>query len=137
MGTLTQNLADLKAFVHAGVIYAETNGLDKTLQDISQKNTALRKGDSYIYAYNYQGTCVAHGNFPEILLGKNFFQYKDQYGNQIVKMMIDIAKNGGGFAGYYFLHPEETDTQKQGDFKLVYVEPIPGTTIFLACDSWN
>ncbi|MFA6408832.1 MAG: cache domain-containing protein [Gammaproteobacteria bacterium] len=138
MGTLTQCLSELKAFVHSGVAYAEKNGLEKTLQEITKcRNGVLRKGEPYLYAYDYKGTCLAHGNFPDILIGRNFFEYKDQYGIEIIQLLIKIAKDGGGFATYYWTNPDEPNTKKQGDFKLVYVEPIPGADIFIACDSWE
>lgn len=80
----------------------------------------------YFYVYDFNCTNIAHAAQKE-LQGKSLLDYKDQKGNFACRTMRDAAKNGGGFAEFYFSKPGTT-----GEFKkLGYSEPIPGTNYFI------
>lgn len=80
----------------------------------------------YFYVYDFNCVNIAHAARKE-LQGKSLFDYKDVKGNYACRKMSDAAKNGGGFAEFYFPKPGST-----GEFKkLGYSEPIPGTNYFI------
>lgn len=47
---------------------------------------------------------------------------------QPVQIIIDVAKRGGGFAGFYWPNPKNN----QEEFKIVYVKPIDDKTLISA-----
>jgi signal transduction histidine kinase len=56
-------------------------------------------GDLYIFVYDTQGTCFAHGDDSH-LIWKNLYELRDQLGMLIIQEIIKKAKAGGGWVTY-------------------------------------
>ena len=68
------------AFVQEAVAYAKQNGKEKALAEFSNRNGSFFRGVLYIYAYDYNGTTIAHPVNPE-KIGVNRLEEKDAEGN--------------------------------------------------------
>ena len=75
----TSNTTGLVSFVESAVAYAQKNGKDKALKEFSNKTGSFVRGDLYIYAYDFNGTCLAHP-FKTDWIGKNKLDYTDSNG---------------------------------------------------------
>jgi len=79
----------------------------------------------YFFAYRLDGTRI---NVPTNKSGngKNMMGLMDENGVRLIEEMVKAAKTGGGYVTYHFTKPG-----KGVQPKLSYVEPIPGTDIFV------
>ena len=64
LGT-SSNKTELVSFVESAVAYAQKNGKDKALKEFSNKTGSFVSGDLYIYAYDFNGTNIAHQFKPD------------------------------------------------------------------------
>ncbi len=78
----------------------------KEVADILRNLSYGENKDGYVFAYNFEGLGFANRPKPE-LEGKNLIGLKDKNGTQIIKELIDAAKNGGGFVTYIWLKPSK------------------------------
>lgn len=69
-------------------------GLTKALADFSNPLSEFNKGGIHIYAYDFQGKCLANGEFP-VLVGQNLIERKDKNDKLIVKEIIRVAETKG------------------------------------------
>ena len=106
------------AFVKEAVLYAQTHGRDAALAEFSDKNGSFFRGELYIYAYDFNGTTIAHPVNPE-KIGVNRLNEKDARGNYFIRELRDTALNGSGFVEYYYINPVNNNTIEK---KLGYVE---------------
>lgn len=111
---------ELVAFVRSAVAYAHTNTKEKALLEFSKKNGSFVKGELYIYAYDFNGTTIAHPVNPE-KIGINRLNEKDAYNNLFIKDLRYAAYNGTGFSEYYYINPLHNNAVEK---KLGYVEKI-------------
>ena len=97
------------------------DGAEATFKAISDPaNKDFHDRDLYVYVYNLQGVCVAHGARPA-LIGKNLLDLKDQDGNYLIRAHVEIAKGpGSGWVSYKWPNPI---TNKIED-KTSYVEKM-------------
>ena len=111
------NLID---FVESAVKYAKDNGKDRALKVFNDKNGTFFKKGLYVFADDYAGNTLALPTQPE-LISKNRIDVEDPNGVKLVRDMIDVAKNGGGFTYYIYPDPERNMTP---GFKLSYVAKV-------------
>lgn len=111
---------NLTNFVESALKYAKDNGKDKALQAFNDKNGGFFKGSLYVFADDFAGNTLALPVQPE-LIGKNRIDIVDPNGIELVRDMVDLAKNGGGFIYYIYPDPERNMTQR---FKLSYVSKV-------------
>jgi methyl-accepting chemotaxis protein len=78
-------------------------GQDK-IKTILRSISFGKEKDGYIFAYELSGTNVVMGPKPE-LEGKNLIDLKDPNGVQVIKELIDRAKEGGGYLTYAWSKP--------------------------------
>ncbi|MDD4483279.1 MAG: cache domain-containing protein [Methanoregula sp.] len=114
----------LVAFVKEAVAYADANGKDAALAEFNRPNGSFVRGELYIYAYDFNGTTIAHPFNPE-KIGVNRINETDAHGNYFIKDLRDAAENGSGFVEFYYINPAHNRTVEK---KLGYVEK--------AGDSW-
>lgn len=114
----------LVAFVNSAVAYAKTNGKEKALAEFSNPNGSFIRGELYIYAYDFNGTTLAHPVNPE-KIGVN--RLNETAGNIgiILQNMSAVAARGGGFYRFYYINPAHNRTVES---KLGYSEKVD--------DSW-
>ncbi len=114
---------EMVAFVNSAVEYATINGKETALLEFDKKTGSFMKGDLYIYAYDFNGTVIAHPVNPE-LIGVNRLNEKDAHGEYFIRNLMDAARNGSGFVTYYYINPVHNNTVEQ---KLGYVRKIDDT----------
>ncbi|MDO9035083.1 MAG: cache domain-containing protein, partial [Methanoregula sp.] len=111
---------ELVAFIRNAVAYAHANEKEKVLLEFSKKNGSFVQGELYIYAYNFNGTTIAHPVNPE-KIGINRLYEKDAYNNLFIKDLRYAAYNGTGFSEYYYINPLHNNAVEK---KLGYVEKV-------------
>jgi cytochrome c len=86
-------------------MFAE-KGADATFKAVDDKNNKeFHDRDLYPFILDFKGSIVAHGDRP-MMIGKNFFDLKNQDGRYFVQTMINITKNGGsGWVDYKWPNP--------------------------------
>jgi signal transduction histidine kinase len=102
------------------VAYAQKKGKDKALKEFSNKTGTFVRGDLYIYAYDFNGTNIAHPFKPD-WIGKNKLNMTDSNGVPFIKNLINVAKKGKGFT--YFIFPNPAHGNRD-EFKIAYVMQV-------------
>jgi len=120
----TATKEELVAFVKEAVAYAHQNGKEKALAEFSSRNGSFFRGVLYIYAYDYNGTTIAHPVNPE-KIGVNRLSEKDAEGNLFIRDLREAAYNGTGFSTYTYINPVHNNAIEK---KLGYVMKVD--------DSW-
>lgn len=115
---------EMVAFVQEAVAYAKQNGKEKALAEFSNRNGSFFRGVLYIYAYDYNGTTIAHPVNPE-KIGVNRLQEPDAEGTWFITNLREAAYNGTGFNTYTYINPVHNNTVEK---KLGYVMKVD--------DSW-
>ncbi len=110
--------AEAEAMVKKAVNYYKANGRDKAFAVINNPAGQFTKGDLYVFVYDMNGKCVAHGQNPK-MIGKELIDMKDADGKEFVKERVEIARTkGSGWQDYKFTDP----LTKQIELKRAYVE---------------
>jgi cytochrome c len=110
--------AEAKALVKKAVDFMKANGKEKALAEFSNPKGKFVNGDLYIFVYDMNGKCLAHG-FNQKMIGKDLKEMKDPDGKFYVKERIEIAKTkGSGWQDYKFTNP----TSKKLENKTAYIE---------------
>ena len=111
---------EAEAMVKAAIAYYKANGMAKAFAEINNSKGQFVKGELYVFAYDMNGNCVAHG-FSQKLIGTNLMNIKDPDGKLYVKERIELAKTkGSGWQDYKFTNP----TTKKIENKTAYIEKI-------------
>jgi cytochrome c len=119
----TATKEEMVAFVQEAVAYAKANGKEKALAEFSNRNGSFFRGVLYIYAYDYNGTTIAHPVNPE-KIGVNRLQEPDAEGTWFITNLREAAYNGTGFATYTYVNPVHNNTVEK---KLGYVMKVDDT----------
>jgi cytochrome c len=114
---------EMVAFVQEAVAYAKQNGKEKALTEFSNRNGSFFRGVLYIYAYDYNGTTIAHPVNPE-KIGVNRLQEPDAEGTWFITNLREAAYNGTGFTTYTYINPVHNNTVEK---KLGYVMKVDET----------
>jgi cytochrome c len=86
--------AQAEAMVKKAAAYLKANGKDKALAEISNPKGQFVDRDLYVFVYDMNGKCVAHG-FNQKMIGKDLADMKDPDGKFYVKERIEISKTKG------------------------------------------
>ena len=105
--------------VNRSAAFAEKAGKEKASASFNDKNDIWANNNTYIFAYDYNGTTLAMPYQPESI-GTNRWNYTDTYGSPIARLEIDIAKAGGGFVYVVYYNPESG----RNELKFCYVVPV-------------
>jgi polar amino acid transport system substrate-binding protein len=108
--------AELVSFVKSAVAYVQERGKDAALKEFSNKTGSFVRGDLYIFAYDLNGTCIAHPFNPD-LVGQTGLS--DINGVDVVGREIALANRGGG--SMYIVFPNPTHDGRE-EVKLLYIE---------------
>ena len=112
-------------FVEEAAAYVKQAGKEAALKEFSKSDGKFVRanGELYIYAYDFNCVCLAHGYTPT-LVGRNLTDKKDSAGLFIIQKLRDTAaKDGKGFVEYGWNDPA---TGKEGR-KLGYVLKVDET----------
>lgn len=119
--------AEAKALAEKAAEFLKANGKEKTLAEISKPKGQFDKGEVYVYAFDMQGTVLAHPKNPEVI-GKNTYDIPDEDGKLFRKDIVELAKaKGSGWVDYKYLNPET----KKVESKTTYV--LKAGDIILCC----
>ena len=111
---------EAEALVKKAIQLIRTEGREKAFVEINNPKGKFVDLDLYIFVYDMDGKCVAHG-FNQKMIGKDLFEMKDPDGKFFVKERIEIAKTKGkGWQDYKFTDP----ITKKLEPKSAYVEKL-------------
>lgn len=117
--------AEAEAMVKKAVAYYKANGRDKAFAEFSTPKGQFTDRDLYIFVYDLNGKCVAHGANQK-MIGIDLLEMKDPDGKQYVKERIDIVKTKGkGWQDYKFPNP----ISKKIEQKSAYIEKMDNYVI--------
>ena len=95
----------LVAFVDSAAAYVKANGKEKALAEFNNPNGSFVKGELYIYAYDFNGTTLAHPISPEAV-GKK----REGANGVFVTEMGKIVRNGSVFYPLVYVNPAHNKT---------------------------
>ena len=107
-----------QAFLEEAVSYANDNGIDRALQEFNNSSGSFVRGDLYIFAYDINGTNLAHPFKPELIGQKGL---SDVNGVDLVGREISLAERGGG--AMYIVFPNPVHENKD-EPKLIFIRDI-------------
>jgi hypothetical protein len=123
--------AEAKALVKKAIDYMKANGKDKAFAEFSDPKGKFVDRDLYIFVYDMDGKCVAHG-FNQKMIGKDLKEMKDPDGKFYVKDRIEIVKTkGSGWQDYKFTNP----TTKKLENKTAYIEKVEN--VIVGCGAYK
>lgn len=104
--------------VKSAVSFFKKNGPESTFATISNQHGPFIKGDIYMFAYDFDGVCVAHGQ-NGALVGQNLIDLTDSRGNFIIKALVELARTkGSGWYNYEWRHePKRSYVERVEDPK--------------------
>jgi putative tryptophan/tyrosine transport system substrate-binding protein len=124
---------EARAMVEKAVEWFKKYGREKTLAEITrggtEKKGEFKDRDLYVFAYDFNGVCMAQGDNPK-LVGKNLFDWQDADGRYNIRSHIDIAqKKGSGWSPVYkWINP----VTKTIESKIAYIKKIDDT-LWIGC----
>jgi cytochrome c len=98
----------LVAFVDSAVAYVKTHGKEDALKEFSDPHGSFIRGELYIYAYDFNGTTLAHPVSPE-KIGVNRLNESGGVG-MFVREMSGVVRNGSGFYRFSYVNPAHNRT---------------------------
>lgn len=108
------------AFLSEAVAYAKDNGKEKVIQEFNNRSGSFVRGDLYIFAYDFNGTCIAHPLKPDLIGQKGLL---DVNGVDVVSGELALANRGSGTM--YIVFPNPSHENKE-ELKQVYIENVDG-----------
>lgn len=122
--------AECQAMVEKALDFLKANGKDKAFEEFSNPAGKFVDRDLYIFAYDLNGLCLAHGANKK-MVGKDLLELKDPSGKQIVKELIDMARaNGRGWVDYRWTDPVTKAVQDKRGYVALYEDIIVGSGIY-------
>jgi cytochrome c len=122
--------AEAEALVKKAIAYMKANGREAAFAEINNPKGRFTDRDLYIFVYDMNGKCVAHGLNLK-MIGKDLIELKDADGKQFVKERIDIAKqNGKGWQDYKFTDPITKAIEHKRAYVEKYEDLIVGSGIY-------
>ncbi|WP_372598356.1 cache domain-containing protein, partial [Amphritea sp.] len=103
-------------------IVAEAEPGDKKAEaEVKQVLHSMTYGeDGYFFVYDSKGVNLVHSIQPE-LVGRNLYDLQDRNGKYVIRNLLQLAEEGGGFYRYIWRKPSKGDLED----KLSYVVQIP------------
>lgn len=114
----TASAEEVMAFLNEAVAYVNDNGVEKALEEFNNLNGSFVRGDLYIFAYDFNGTCLAHPINPDLVGQTGLW---DINGVDVVGREIALAKRGGGTM--YIVFPNPIHEGKE-ELKQLYIETV-------------
>jgi signal transduction histidine kinase len=122
--------AEAEALVKKAIAYMKANGKEASFAEINNPKGRFTDRDLYIFVYDMNGKCVAHGLNLK-MIGKDLVELKDADGKLFVKERIEIAKtNGKGWQDYKFTDPISKTIEHKRAYVEKYDDLIVGSGIY-------
>ncbi len=97
---------DLALFVQEAAAFSANSGKEAALHEFNRDSGSFTRGNLYVYAYDNQGTLLAHP-YQKESIGLNRLNWTDTRGLPVIRIGAHVAENGGGFITYLYPSPEE------------------------------
>ncbi|MDD4137858.1 MAG: cache domain-containing protein [Methanoregula sp.] len=114
---------EMYSLVDDVVNYAKANGKQKTLDEINNPDGQFVHGDLTVWASSANGTMLADPYLKD-LLGKNFLDYTDSYGDLTTQDELESMNGGTGFTHAMFPYAPANSSFPVP--KLVYTKAVDG-----------
>ena len=114
----TASSNEVMAFLGEAITYVNNNGVEKALDEFNNPTGSFVRGDLYIFAYDFNGTCLAHPINPD-LVGQTGLL--DINGVDVVGRELALAKRGGGTMYIVFPNPAHDGEE---ELKQLYIESV-------------
>jgi cytochrome c len=116
---------DAELLVHRAATFVKKEGRAKALAVFNDRSGPFVYRDLYVFAYDLNGTCLAHPIKPE-RVGKNNLGDKDPDGRLFVKERLELAKkHRKGWQDYKFHNPATNKVEQ----KVAYFELVDGVVL--------
>ena len=120
-----------EALVKKAIGEIKASGKAKAFAEISNPHGKFIDKDLYIFVYDMEGKCLAHG-FNQKLIGKDLIGMKDPDGKSYVKERIEIIRSKGkGWQDYKFTNP----LTKKLESKTAYIEKVED--VIVGCGAYK
>ena len=120
---LDKDIFLMKSFVEDAAVFAQRNGRDVACEAFSDPEGEFIDGERYIFAYDMNGTTLAHPYQPGIV-GENRTALADENGFEIHKSCKDLAARGGGYIYFTYANPSE---EYRKELKIAAIRPVDDT----------
>jgi cytochrome c len=121
---------EAQALVKKAVSYIKTQGKEKAFQEFGNKNGQFVDRDLYVFVYDLNGKCVAHGQNAK-MVGNDLIEMKDPDGKYFVKERVEIARTKGkGWQDYKFTDPISKKVAHKSAYVERYEDVIVGSGIY-------
>jgi signal transduction histidine kinase len=122
--------AEAEALVKKAIAYVEANGKDKAFAEFDNQNGQFVKGELYLYVYDMNGKCLAHGANKQ-MIGLNLIGAKDPDGKQFISELVEMAKtNGKGWVDFKFMNPVTKQVQAKSGYVEKYNDIMIGSGVY-------
>ena len=122
--------AEAEALVKKAIAYVEANGKDKAFAEFDNPNGQFVKGDLYLYVYDMNGKCLAHGANKQ-MIGLNLIGAKDPDGKQFISELVEMTKtNGKGWVDFKFMNPVTKQVQAKSGYAEKYKDIMIGSGVY-------
>lgn len=118
-GQYTSN-ETLVAFVEDAVAYVQENGKEGALEEFNNPEGLFIRGELYIYAYDFNGTTLAHPVNPEKVGVNRLNETEDGVGAFLVAMN-EAIRSGENFHRIEYINPPHNRTLES---KLTYAVQV-------------
>jgi signal transduction histidine kinase len=113
-------VGEMVDFVEEAIAYAEDHGKEEALREFSDPHGSFVRGELYIYAYDFNGTTIAHPFNPE-MIGVNRLNETDAKGHYFIRELRDAALDRCGYVAYYYINPAD---ERRVESKLGFVAMV-------------
>ncbi|MHB8880648.1 MAG: cache domain-containing protein [Thermodesulfovibrionales bacterium] len=121
---------EAETLVKKAVSYIKANGKAKAFAEFGNKKGQFVDRDLYVFVYDLNGKCVAHGQNPK-MVGNDLINMKDPDGRLFVKERVEIAKTKGkGWHNYKFTDPLTKKIEEKSAYVEKYEDLIVGSGIY-------
>jgi signal transduction histidine kinase len=121
---------EAKVMVEKAAAYVLANGKEKALKEFSNPSGQFVKGELYVFAWDMNGTNIAHINPKQV--GINVLQLPDVDGKYFRKEGMELVKkNGIAWVDYKFKNP----TTNKVEQKTTYLKKV--NDIVLGCGAYK
>ncbi len=124
--------AEAVAMTKRAVAFLKEHGAEKAFAQFADPaNATFHDRGLYIFVYDMNGTCVAHGNNPK-LVNKNLRHMRDAEGKFIIGGFIGVASTraGNGWVEYKWPHPVTGAIEHKAGYVERHGELIIGSGIY-------
>ena len=123
-GTGPDPVAEMIDLVERCAAFGRAEGATAAFSEISNRSGAFVDSDGhYIYAYDYNGTLLAHPHLPE-MVGTSLIERTDPFGMETIRALAGTARSGGGYIVFVWPNP---DRENRDELKIGYVLPVDDT----------